>query len=87
MKSMGMQLPTIKQISFYEMTRYCIEAVILTALVMVLLNIAGISYISSMMIYYGFFAYATYAAYNIILELMIVCSFNQLLAIRMGGNL
>lgn len=80
MKSMGMQLPIIRKISIYEITRYCIEAVILAAIIMIILNIIGIPYITSMMIYYGLAACATYAAYNIILELATVWSFNRLLA-------
>lgn len=80
MKSMGMQLPIIRKISIYEMTRYCMEAVIPTAIIMAALNILGIPYITAMMIYYGFVASATYIAYNIILELVTVRSFNRLLA-------
>lgn len=80
MKSMGMQMPIIGKISVYEMTRYCIEAVIMTAIIMIILNIIGIPYISAMMIYYGLAASTTYAAYNIILELITVWSFNRLLA-------
>ena len=80
MKSMGMQLPIIRKISIYEMTRYCLEAVIVTAVVMMILNIIGIPYITAMIIYYGLAASVTYIAYNIILELITVWSFNRLLA-------
>lgn len=83
MKSMGMQLPVIRQISFYEMTRYCIEAILLTAILMIILNLLGIPYITSIMIYYGFIAFVTYVAYNIILELATVRAFNRLLTGKM----
>ncbi len=86
LKSMGMQLSIIRKISVYEMTRYCIEAVIAVAVIMVILNMAGIPYITAMMIYYGLAASATYIAYNIILELMTVRSFNRLLARKERGN-
>lgn len=83
MKSMGLQLPVIRQISLYEMTRYCIEAIILAAAIMVLLNIIGISYITSMMIYYGILASTTYVLYNIVLEFATVRAFNRLLTGKM----
>lgn len=83
MKSMGMQLPVIRQISIYEMTRYCVEAVVLAAVIMIILNIAGAPYITAMMIYYGLPASATYVFYNIILELVTVRAFNRLLTGRM----
>lgn len=83
MKSMGMQLPLIHQISFYEMTRYCVEAILMTVIIMNILNLSGIRYISTMMIYYGFIAAATYVLYNVILELATVRSFNRLLTGKM----
>lgn len=83
MKSMGMQLPVIRQISFYEMTRYCIEAIIFAAAIMIILNIIGIPYITSMMIYYGVLASITYILYNIVLELTTVWAFNRLLTGKM----
>ncbi len=86
MKSMGMQLPIIRKISVYEMTRYCVEAIIATAAIMMILNVIGIPYITSMLIYYGLVASATYIAYNIILELATVGSFNRLLARKERGN-
>lgn len=86
MKSMGMQLPIIRQISIYEMTRYCVEAVVLAALLMIILNIAGVPYITAMMIYYGLPASATYVFYNIILELVTVRAFNRLLTGKMAKS-
>lgn len=79
MKSMGMQLPVIRKISFYEMTRYCVEALALTTGIMILLNLTGISLIHSMMIYYGVVTFATYVIYNLLLEFATVHSFNRLL--------
>lgn len=79
MKSMGMQLSMIQRISFYEMTRYVIEAILLGALLMILLNMTGISFLSEMMIYYGILASFTYIAYNLLLEWATVAAFNRLL--------
>lgn len=85
LKSMGMRIGMIKKISFYEMTRYCIEAMVVTVIVMLILNIIGISMIGSMMIYYGVCAYATFFLYNFCLECITVWAFNRLLKGRMAS--
>lgn len=85
LKSMGMQLEVINKISFYEMTRYCIEAMAVTVIIMAVLNLAGISFINSMMIYYGILAFVTFILYNLFLECITVWSFNRLLKGRMAA--
>lgn len=84
LKSMGMQLEVIHKISFYEMTRYCIEAMAVTVIVMTGLNLAGVSFINSMMIYYGILAFVTFILYNMFLECITVWAFNRLLKGRMA---
>lgn len=84
-KSMGMRLGMIKKVSFYEMTRYCIEAIAITVILMLILNVFKIPMLNSMMIYYGVFAYVTFIIYNLGLEFVTVWSFNRLLKGRMAS--
>lgn len=83
LKSMGMQFGVIQRISWYEMTRYCVEAMVLAAFIVYMVSLAGIRFISSMMIYYGVVAFATYILYNLLLEFATVRAFNRLLRGRM----
>lgn len=85
MKSMGMQLNMIHKISLFEMTRYCIEAVLAVVLIMLVLYAAGIPVIKEIMIYYGIAAYLCFFIYNLLLEYVTVCSFNKLLKGRMAS--
>jgi len=82
-KSMGMQLGTIRKISLYEMTRYSIEVMAVTVIVMAGLNLAGVPFISSMMVYFGVFAFVSFIGYNLLLEYVTVRAFNRLLRGRM----
>lgn len=85
LKSMGMQLGMINKISYYEMTRYCFEAMVVTVIVMLILNAVGIPMLGSMMIYYGVCAYTTFVLYNFCLECVTVWAFNRLLKGRMAS--
>lgn len=85
MKSMGMQIHMINKISLFEMTRYCIEAILAAVVVMLGLYAAGIPVIREMMIYYGVAAYLCFFVYNLLLEYATVRSFNKLLKGRMAS--
>lgn len=85
MKSMGMQIHMINKISLFEMTRYCIEAILAAVVVMLGLYAAGITVIREMMIYYGVAAYLCFFIYNLLLEYVTVRSFNKLLKGRMAS--
>ncbi len=82
-QSMGMRLGIMKRINYYEMSRYCLEAMAVTILLMLLLNLSKIPLLNSMMIYYGGFAYGTFFLYNFGLECITVWFFNCLLKGRM----
>ena len=82
-QSMGMRLGIMKRINYYEMSRYCLEAMAVTILLMLLLNLFKIPLLNSMMIYYGGFAYGTFFLYNFGLECITVWFFNCLLKGRM----
>lgn len=84
LKSMGMQLEMLYKISLFELLRYCIEAMLVTVIIMVILSIAKISFISNMIIYYGVGAFAAFILYNLLLEYIAVKAFNHLLKGRMG---
>ena len=85
MKSMGMQIHMINKISLFEMTRYCIEAIMAAVVVMLGLYAAGIPVIREMMIYYGVATYLCFFVYNLLLEYATVRSFNKLLKGRMAS--
>ena len=85
MKSMGMQIHMINKISLFEMTRYCIEAILAAVVVMLGLYAAGIPVIREMMIYYGVATYLCFFVYNLLLEYATVRSFNKLLKGRMAS--
>jgi len=82
---MGMQIHMINKISLFEMTRYCIEAILAVVVVMLGLYAAGIPVIREMMIYYGVAAYLCFFVYNLLLEYATVRSFNKLLKGRMAS--
>ncbi|RKI37996.1 ATP-binding cassette domain-containing protein [bacterium D16-51] len=84
LKSMGMKLEMLYQISLYELLRYCLEAILVTVIIMLVLNAANIPFISSMIIYYGIFASAAFILYNILLEYIAVKAFNRALKGRIG---
>lgn len=79
LRSLGMPAPVIKRVSIYEMTRYCVEAILLTLLVMCILNGIGIKVIHLFFIYYSAIPILLFIIYNIILALTTVRSFNRLL--------
>lgn len=83
LKSMGMQFQTINRISLYEMTEYCVEAVLVTIVLMAVLYLSGVEFICSMMIYYGIPALITFVLYNLLLEFATVRVFSRLLEGRM----
>lgn len=85
LKSMGMRLSMINKISIFEMTRYCIEAIVATIVIMLVLNAVKIPVVSNMMMYYGAAAYISFILYNLILEYVTVRSFNKLLKGRMAS--
>lgn len=84
LKSMGMQFPVIQKINILEMTRYCVEAMAVIVVVMLLLNILGISMVHGMMIYYGALAYLAFVLYNLLLIEITVYAFNRLLRGRIA---
>lgn len=84
LKSMGMQLEMLYKISLFELLRYCIEAMLMTIIIMVILSTAKVTFISSMIIYYGIGAFAAFILYNLLLEYIAVKAFNRLLKGRMG---
>lgn len=84
LKSMGMQLEMLYKISLFELLRYCIEAMLMTIIIMVVLSTAKVTFISSMIIYYGIGAFAAFILYNLLLEYIAVKAFNRLLKGRMG---
>lgn len=84
LKSMGMQLEMLYKISLFELLRYCIEAMLMTIIIMVVLSTAKVTFISSMIIYYGIGAFAAFILYNLLLEYIAVKAFNRLLKERMG---
>ena len=85
LQSMGMKFTMMKKVSFYEMARYCIEVMLITVVIMLLLNTTGIAMLNQMMIYYGICAYATFFLYNFGLACVTVWSFNRLLKGRMAA--
>jgi len=84
LKSMGMQLEMLYKISFYELLRYCMEAILATAVIMAILSMIKLTFINDMIIYYGIGAFAVFILYNILIAYIAVKAFNHLLKGKMG---
>lgn len=85
MKFMGMKMNMIGKISYYEMAGYCALAVVLTIGIMMGLAGIGIPMLREMIYYYDFKAFVIFIAYNFLLEVLTVASFNRLLKGRIDG--
>lgn len=84
LKSMGMQTSIMRQISLYEIARYYLEAVTITCFIMTGLYLANVRFISDVIPYYRFSAFAAFILYNFLTGYLTVLSFNRLLKGRMG---
>lgn len=82
MKFMGMKMKLMRKISYHEMRKYCLTAIVL---VIVLMQILGqkISLVHEMLYYYDVLGYVWFVAYNLVVEGIMVASFNHLLKGRM----
>jgi energy-coupling factor transporter ATP-binding protein EcfA2 len=85
LKFIGMKLPIIKTISYYEIGSYTVAAMIITVCLMWILRFVGVSIIPELMWYYDVWAYVAFALYNLALTALTVASFNRLLKGRLNA--
>jgi ABC-type lipoprotein export system ATPase subunit len=85
LKFIGMKLPIIKKISYYEIGGYTLIAMAVTVCLMWILRMLGVSVIPELMWYYNFLAYAVFVLYNLALTALTVASFNRLLKGRLNA--
>jgi hypothetical protein len=85
LKFIGMKLPVIKTISYYEIGGYTLLAMVITICLMWVLRVLGVSIIPDIMWYYNFSAYAAFVLYNLVLAALTVASFNRLLKGRLNA--
>lgn len=85
LKFIGMKIPVIRKISYYEIGGYAVAAMILAVCLMWILRLSGISIISDIMWYYNLAAYLAFAGYNLLLAALTVASFNRLLKGRLNA--
>lgn len=85
LKFIGMKLPVIKKISYYEIGAYTVAAMLLTVCLMWILRLTGVSIIPELMWYYGPLTYLVFAGYNIMLTVLTVAFFNRLLKGRLNS--
>ncbi len=85
LKFIGMKMQIIKKISYFEVTGYCLAAVVITVILMWILRLMGISIVEEMMWYYSGAAYLLFVLYNLLLSTLTVASFNHLLKGRLNA--
>lgn len=85
LKFIGMKLPVIKKISYYEIGGYTVLAMALTVCVMWVLRLLGVSIIPDLMWYYDLTVYAVFLLYNLVLAALTVAFFNRLLKGRLNA--
>lgn len=85
LKFIGMKLPIIKKISYYEMGAYTMIAMVITVVLMWILRAAGVSVIPDMMWYYTLPVYLLFVLYNLVLSAFTVAFFNRLLKGRLNS--
>lgn len=83
LKFIGMKLPVIKKISYYELGGYTVFAMILTVILMWILRFTGVPVIPDMMWYMNVPAYLLFVLYNLVLAALTVALFNRLLKGRL----
>ncbi len=83
LKFMGMRMPMIRKISYWEIGGYCLVATVFTIIIMWILRGAGIPILQEMMWYYNIGAYLVFVLYNFILSALTVAAFNHLVKGRL----
>ncbi len=88
LKSMGMRIQMMRQISYFEMGAHCLMAMLLTVIVMWILRINGVEVldIANMMWYIRWYAYVPFVLYNLTLCVLTVASFNRYLGRWMNNH-
>lgn len=85
LKFIGVKMPIIRKISYYEIGSYCVAAMLLTVCLMWILRIAGIPIVQDIMWYYDGIAYMVFVLYNLLLTVLTVAFFNRLLKGRLNA--
>lgn len=83
LKFIGMKLPVIKKISYYELGGYTVFAMVLTVVLMWILRFTQVPVIPDMMWYMNLPAYLLFVLYNLVLAALTVALFNRLLKGRL----
>lgn len=83
LKFIGMKLPVIKKISYYELGGYTVAAMLAAVCLMWILRFCQIPVIREMMWYYNPLTYFVFAVYNLSLAALTVMFFNRLLKGRL----
>lgn len=79
LRFIGMRRRQMGRITYLEMGIHCIAAVIVTAIIMVILQQTGVSFIRNMMFYYGIIGFVLFIVYNAVLLFLTVFFFNRTL--------
>lgn len=85
LKFIGMKLPVIKKISYYEIGGYTVLAMVITVILMWILRFAGVSVVPDLMWYVSVPAYLLFVLYNLVLAALTVAFFNRLLKGRLNS--
>lgn len=83
LKFIGMRMELLRKISYFEISVYCLTAVIAAIVVMWGLRIAGVLFLQEMMWYYRFSTYVVFVLYNFAAGFLTVFFFNKLLTGRL----
>lgn len=85
LKFIGMKMPILRKISYYELGEYCLAAIVLAVCLMWILRICGIPIVVELMWYYNGVGYALFILYNLLLAALTVALFNRLLKGRLNA--
>lgn len=85
LKFIGVKMPIIRKISYYEISSYCLAAMVFTVCLMWILRIAGIPIVQDIMWYYDGVTYTAFVLYNLLLSVLTVAFFNRLLKGRLNA--
>lgn len=85
LKFIGLKMPILRKISYYEIGSYCLAALVLTVCLMWVLRFVGIPVVEEIMWYYNGIVYAAFVLYNLCLAALTVAFFNRLLRGRLNA--
>lgn len=83
LKFIGMRMELLRKISYFEISVYCLMAMMAAIAVMWIFWISGVPFLQELMWYYSFSAYVVFVPYNLAAGFLAVFFFNGLLMGRL----